>query len=398
MTQTRILPRFDFRVEVAAETVTGKVRTSNEDALLVAPELALFGVADGMGGLDSGEHASRTALDVVRGYLSTKEASKKLEEFCRTPTLEVRRSVFALLRGACEAAHEKLISEQESRGEKMGTTMDLCLFARDKAFVAHVGDARVFLARSKATLQITEDHLVHDPASVRRPGGQGRAPPRPLASGIGLPVPLRVDVFPVDLRRGDTIVLATDGAYAPLETEAAISHACRGTPRAICDAFVKSSLAKGGRDNASLVAIRIDERFLQRSDERGAFDATQLRDCPLFEGLPPSQILSVLSGTIEVELEAGSDVPPFDAGDHCAYVVLDGLVRTESGTTLGAPAVLFPESLVGVDLRTRRAAVIERVRSLRIRRDDFREICGHDPVLGMTLYERLATHIARLRG
>lgn len=393
MTQTRILPRFDFRVEIAAETVTGKVRESNEDALLVAPELALFGVADGMGGLDSGEHASRTALEVARTHLSTKHANKKLEEFCRSPTLEVRRDIFALLRAACEAAHDKLLVEQESRGEKMGTTMDLCLFARDKAFVAHVGDGRVFLARSKATLQITEDHLVHDPASVRRPGG-GRTP-RPLASGVGLPVPLRVDVFPVDLRRGDTIVLATDGAYAPMESEAAISHACRGTPRAICDAFVKSSLARGGRDNASLVAIRIDERFLQRSDERGAFETTSLRDCPLLEGLPPSSVLSVLSGSIEVELEAGADVPPFDAGDHCAYIVLDGLVKTETGTTLGPPAVLFPESLVGVDLRTRRATVVERLRTLRIRRDDFREICGHDPVLGMTLFEKLATHLAR---
>ncbi|MBL9026656.1 MAG: protein phosphatase 2C domain-containing protein [Myxococcales bacterium] len=396
MTQTRILPRFDFRVEIAAETVTGKVRATNEDALLVAPELALFGVADGMGGLDSGEHASRTALEVARAYLATKEANKKLEEFCRSPTLEVRRDVFALLRGACEAAHDKLVSEQESRGEKMGTTMDLCLFARDKAFVAHVGDGRVFLARSKATLQITEDHLVHDPASVRRPGGPGRTP-RPLASGVGLPVPLRVDVFPVDLRRGDTLVLATDGAYGPMESEAAISHACRGTPRAICDAFVKSSLARGGRDNASIVAVRIDERFLQRSDERGAFDTSVLRDCPLLEGLPPSSVLGVLSGSIEIELEAGADVPPFDAGDHCAYIVLDGLVKTESGTTLGAPAVLFPESLVGVDLRTRRAAVVERLRTLRIRRDDFREICAHDPVLGMTLFEKLATHIARTR-
>ncbi len=391
---TRILPRFDFRVEIAAESVTGKVREKNEDALLVAPELALFGVADGMGGLDSGEHASRTAIEVARAYLSTKEATRKLEEFCRTPTLEVRRSVFELLRGACEAAHDKLTREQEARAERMGTTLDLCLFARDKAFVAHVGDGRVFLARSKAVLQITEDHLVHDPQSIRRPGSAGRVP-RPLASGVGLPVPLRVDVFPVDLRRNDTIVLATDGAYGPFEGEAAISHACRGAPRAICDTFVKNSLQKGGRDNASLVVIRVDERFLQRADERGAIDAGQVRDCPLFEGLSPSSVLNALAGGIEVELEAGAVVPSFDAGDHCAYVVLDGLVRTEGGTTLGAPAVLFPESLVGVDHRTKGVTVVQRLRTLRIRRDDFREICAHDPVLGMALYERLATHIAR---
>ncbi len=394
MTTTRILPRFDFRVEICAETVTGKVRATNEDALLVAPEIALFGVADGMGGLDSGEHASRTALEVAKTRLSTKDATRKLEDFCRSPTLEQRRNVFALLRGACEAAHDKLVEDQAARGEKMGTTLDLCLFARDKAFVAHVGDGRVFLARSKATLQITEDHLVHDPASVRRPGGQSRAP-RPLASGVGLPVPLRVDVFPVDLRRGDTIVLATDGAYGPFDDEAGVSHACRGAPRAICDTFVKNSLARGGKDNASLVVIRVDERFLQRSDEKPSLDATLVRECPLFEALPPAAILGAISCGIEVELEPEAVVPPVEAGDHCAYVVLEGLVRTSSGTTLGAPALLFPESLVGVDLRVAGATVVERLRCLRIRRDDFREICAHDPVLGMGLYERLATHIAR---
>jgi PPM family protein phosphatase len=396
VTPTRILPRFDFRVEIAAETVIGKVRDKNEDALLVAPEMALFGVADGMGGLDSGEYASRTAVDVVRKHLATKDATRKLEEFCRAPTLEQRRAVFALLRGACEAAHEKLLADQETRGEKMGTTLDICLFARDKAFVAHVGDGRVFLARSKATLQITEDHLVHDPGSVRRPGGQTRAP-RPLASGIGLPVPLRVDVFPVDLRRGDTIVLATDGAYAPFDGEAAVSHACRGAPRAICDGFVKHSLARGGKDNASLVVIRVDERFLQRAEERGALDATLVRECPLFEGMQPAAILGAISSGIEVELEPGTEVPAFEAGDHCAYVVLEGLVKTPGGTTLGAPALLFPESLAGVDLRSGGATVVERLRSLRIRRDDFREICAHDPVLGMSLYERLATHLARTK-
>ncbi len=395
MKDARILPRFDFRVELAADSVTGKVREKNEDALLVAPEIALFGVADGMGGLDSGEHASRLAVETVREALGAKDALRAIEEFCRTPTLEQRRKVFAVLRRACEGAHERLVAEQEARGEKMGTTLDLCLFARDKAFVAHVGDGRVFLARAKATLQITEDHLVRDPSSVRRPGGGSRTP-RPLASGLGLPVPLRVDVFPVNLQRGDTVVLATDGAYAPFDDEAAISHACRGTPKAICEAFIRHSLSRGGRDNASLVVVRVDERFIQRADDRGAIDDTALvRQCPLFDGLAPAAVLAVLSSGIEVEVDEGGELPSFDAGDHCAYVLVDGLVKAAGGTTLGAPALVFPESLVGVDHRGGPAQVLSHLRCIRIRRDDFREVCQHDATLGMALFERLATHLAR---
>jgi serine/threonine protein phosphatase PrpC len=395
MTATRILPRFDFRVDIAVETVTGNVRDKNEDALLVAPELALFGLADGMGGLAAGEHASRIALEVARGRVATKEGARALDDYAQRPTLEHRRAVFALLRGACEDAHDRLLAEQDKRKDKMGTTMDLCLFVRDKAFVAHVGDGRVFLARSRATLQITEDHLVHDPGSIRRPDG-GSKKPRPLSSGIGLPVPVRVDVFPVDVRRGDTIVLATDGAYAPLEGEAAVTTACRGAPRAICDAFVKNSLAKGGKDNASVVAVRVDERFIQRAEDRGSDDIATLRTCPLLEGLGASAVLSALASGIEVEHAAGAEVPAFDAGDHCAYLLLAGLVKTPSGTTLGPPALLYPDSLVGVGAAAA-AVASEDMRAIRIRRDDFREVCQHDAALGSALYERLATHLARVR-
>ena len=397
---TKILPRFDFRVDIGAESVTGKVRERNEDALLVAPELALFGVADGMGGLTAGDVASRLALEVVKATIASKAATRTLEEYVKTPTLEVRRRVFDLLREAVAAAHARLVEEQETRGTPMGTTLDFCILVRDRVFVAHVGDGRVFLARSRATLQVTEDHLVHDPSRARRPDdGKKTKTPRPLASGVGLPVPLRVDVFPVDVRRGDTLVLASDGAYGPFETEAAITAACKGPPRAIAEEMVRHSLAKGGRDNASVIAIRIEDRFIARQEEspdRG-LDAAALAQSPLFEGLPMSSVLGALASGIEVEIEPGQEVPAFDAGDLCAYLVLDGLVTLPDGTTLGPPALLYPESLVGVDKPKRELArAAERLRGVRVRHDDFREVCQHDPSLGGALYKRLATHLARL--
>jgi hypothetical protein len=279
----------------------------------------------------------------------------------------------------------------------MGTTLDLCLFVREKAFVAHVGDGRVFLARSRATLQITEDHLVHDPSSARRPvDGTRTRQPRPLASGVGLAVPLRVDVFPVDVRRGDTLVLATDGAYGPFDDEAAITATCKGPPRAIAEEMVRHSLSRGGRDNASVIAVRIEDRFITRHGEVG-LDAGAIALSPLFEGLPTSSVLGALASGIEVEVEEGLPVPSFDAGDLCAYLILDGLVTLADGTSLGAPALLYPESLVGVEKPKRtEAKVAARLRGVRIRHDDFREVCAADPVLGNALYLRLATHLARV--
>src|SRR5213075_2707063 len=97
---------------------------------------------------------------------------------------------------------------------------DLCLFARDKAFLAHVGDGRAFLARAQATLQLTEDHVIREGGLIAKTTFKQEA--RPLSSAVGLPIPLRIDIFPVDLRRGDMIVLATDGAYNPVEDESAL--------------------------------------------------------------------------------------------------------------------------------------------------------------------------------
>ena len=389
----KVLPRFDFRVEIAAESATGKVREKNEDALLLAPELALFGVADGMGGLADGEHASRLALEAARAHLAGKDVTRALDQLSESPSLDRRRAVFDALRGACEKAHARLLEEQEKRGVSMGTTCDLCLFVRDKAFIAHVGDGRVLLVRPRATLQLTEDHLVRDPMSARF-GRESKRLPRPLSSGVGLAVPLRVDVFVVDLHRGDTIVLATDGAYGPFADEAAITSVCRGTPRVIADQIIKHSLAKGGRDNATIVVVRIEDRLVARSERAQGDDMSAFQHCPLFVGLPPASVIAALAAGIEVEIEEGKQIPSFEAGDLCAYIVLEGVVKL-GVTTLGAPALVFAESLVGVERPGQSALVVSRARCIRIRRDDFREVAEHDPGLGLALFQRLAGHLAR---
>jgi serine/threonine protein phosphatase PrpC len=393
---SRTLPRFDFRIDFASESVVGLVRSKNQDAILLAPEIGLFAIADGMGGLDAGERASRLALEVVADEFRGKSSVRSIRAYAEQPSLENRRKVFAALHRACSSAHERLVVEQRDQNLRMGTTLDVCLFVRDKAFVAHVGDGRVLLVRSRAMLQVTSDHVQFSAA----PGKGARRGPNPLSSGLGLPSPLRVDVVYVDVRRGDLLVLASDGAYGPFEDEGELATACRGTPSAVVAEIVKTSIDRGGLDNASVIALRVEERFLARtsseSDESDVLEG--LAHCPLFEGLPPTAVLAALSAGIEIELPAGTTLASVDAGDHCAYVVLDGAVREQDAVVLGAPALVFAESLVGVDHPGRITVQTEApTRCLRIRRDDFREVCAHDPLLGAALYERLATHLARRR-
>lgn len=397
MLANRILPRFDYRVDVVSRTEKGPVRELNEDALLVAPELALFGVADGMGGLDGGEVASRMALDSTRETFTAKDAHKVLDAYVASPQLENRRGVLALMRRACETAHAALLAEQDRRGPdtSMGTTLDLCLLVRDRAFFAHVGDGRAFLSRPSATILLTQDHVRHADAAYASRG------PKPLQSAIGVRAPLSVDTFFVELHKGDRIVLATDGAYTAVSDEASMTKLCQKPP----DAFVKElcdlAIEKGGRDNASVVVVRIGERFLSRassatlgpiSQRENDFGAIQQN--PLFTDLPPSRVLAALAAGIELDLPTDAVVRRVEAGDLCAYLVLDGVVKMGT-TSLGAPALLFAESLVGVAREPATATVVQHARLIRLRGDDFREVCAHDGALGAALFERLARHLAR---
>ena len=110
--------------------------------------------------------------------------------------------------------------------------------------------------------------------------------------------------------------------------------------------------------------------------------------------VPRPLALRLLSAAIDVDLPEGR-IPRIVARDRVAYIVLEGEVRRSDGTSLGAGAVLYAESLV--DARrptTYEAAGV--VRAVRLRADDFREVCAADLRLAATLYERLAKHLAHI--
>lgn len=402
MSATRILPRFDFRVQVASDTVVGSVRKLNEDALLLAPELALFGAADGIGGLHHGDIAAQLALESARQFLADKAAQRATEAYAKAPTLERRREVFGMLRAACDAAHARLHEEQARRGATMGTTLDLCLLVRDAAFIAHVGDGRVYLCRPRAVLQLTEDHVVRPVRGASVPPSQ-RPKSAPLANGIGLATALRVDCLFVELHKGDTVALLTDGAYGPYADEASLGAALRSAPcAAVSEAVTRHSVARGGRDNATILLVRIEERLVVRTEELSPHsgrrendrdDTETLRHCPLFVGLSTQQVLAALAAGIEVELEQGKTIKPNEANDLCAYVLLEGSVEVGPGPQ-SPPAIVFAASLAGVD-KSVIGTALERTRCVRFRCDDFQEVAANDPALGVALLQRLAGYLAR---
>ncbi|HEX7672511.1 MAG TPA: protein phosphatase 2C domain-containing protein, partial [Polyangiaceae bacterium] len=212
----QIVPRFDFRVAFKAVEDIGKSRDTNEDSHLVEPGLALFAVADGMGGHVGGEIASKLATDEVRKSIGGARSQAVMEAYVREPGLETRRAVLARLRRSVEHANERVRDEAKADPSLtgMGTTLDVVWLARDHAFVAHAGDGRVYLARPSAVLQLTQDH-----AELERLKATGLMNPHKrtgssrLMNAVGLTERIDVDTLFVDLSKGDRLLLCSDGVH-----------------------------------------------------------------------------------------------------------------------------------------------------------------------------------------
>ncbi|MEI9951252.1 MAG: protein phosphatase 2C domain-containing protein [Pseudomonadota bacterium] len=396
-----ILPWFDFRAEYALASDVGATREQYEDAALLAPELGVFAVADGMGGHLAGEIAAQLAVEQVKQSLSGRSARRALDAYVACADLNARRRVFAELKRALERANAfiRADAEQNPAHRGMGTTLDVVWFARDHAFIAHAGDGRVYLARQRAVLQLTADHSAQ---SVSKIDGFGRLMAPSAGSGItnalGIHEVVTVDMLFVDVSRGDRLLICSDGVYGQIESESELSELLRNGSAGHAARDLVAHAARHGRDNATAIVVEIGDRFVKRKDhDRGlnAADLERARQSPLLVDLPLSFALTALSAAVEIEVGEGQGVSRAVANDLVSYIVLDGVVRFPDERRVGAGALLYPESLLGV-LGQGDAPVCEQTtRLLRVRADDFAEICS-DPRLASELYRRLALHLARL--
>ena len=230
----------------------GPVRKENQDhaeaVTLRSPRATVLLVCDGMGGANSGALASTLAagayLERLRGLLS---GSKK-------------NAVLAPLwmRDACVAANEAVFSRacKEPANAGMGTTLVSAVIVGHRAEIINVGDSRAYLIRGKTLEQVSRDHSVVAELVERgelTPEQALHHPNRNLITrAVGVEDAVESDFFSLHLRRGDRLLLCSDGLSNTLSEEELITlaHAGRSASKA-CHALVDRALDKGARDNVS---------------------------------------------------------------------------------------------------------------------------------------------------
>jgi serine/threonine protein phosphatase PrpC/LysM repeat protein len=260
-------------LQVAAISDQGMRRDSNEDSVSWMDEgeganlATLLVVADGIGDAASGEVASREAIDQlqqeVSGYLAA-------------------GNILGRLRAAIERAnrHVYRLAESEEAYHGMGTTLSAAVITRNKLYVAHVGDSRVYLIRDGEAMQVSSDHtwIADEVESGRMTIDEAAHHParKAINRGIGISASVHADTYgPLQLLEGDVVLLCTDGLSDLVEDDEIAQLVSAHEPVEGLPELVRLANSRGGPDNVSIVAARLAPE--------PEFAATP--DRPIFDGL-----------------------------------------------------------------------------------------------------------------
>jgi PPM family protein phosphatase len=240
------------RACAAGVSHVGKVRGNNEDRILLAPELGLYAVFDGLGGHAAGEVAAQLASDTLRAFVGSQQPSAKLAP---------RELLGVALNAASAAVFDRARQQLECAG--MGTTVVVCLLVEpDRVLIAHVGDSHAYQLRGDRLQMLTRDHTVAEQwiqdgwlPEVAKKYYMGRE----LTRSLGREATVQADVIEVDIEANDRLLLCSDGLFGFVSNEA-IQHALddQGSPDQQVHALLELALDAGGSDNISAIVIAED--------------------------------------------------------------------------------------------------------------------------------------------
>ena len=268
-------PARDIIVHVFGRTDVGRTREHNEDAFVVAdlttgnatlqpevrshvvgPRGTLFMVADGMGGAAAGEIASAMAVEVVvRDLVMRWSASSSTDP----------ANFVAAVRAATEHANARIHryagEHREYRG--MGTTATIAGLLGDTLYVAQVGDSRGYLVRDGQARQITKDQSLMqrlvEAGEITAEEAEVSDRRNIILQALGPEPQIRVDLTHQQVRRGDVLILCSDGLSGLVRADE-IARAVREEPElvALCKRLIDTANSAGGPDNITVIAARFD--------------------------------------------------------------------------------------------------------------------------------------------
>lgn len=232
----------------------GRKRPDNEDALLLDDGLGLYAVADGMGGHQAGEIASRLVLDTIHSQLIAHGTPPDAQD-----AMAARRRLQRAVAAANQAVFERSLTDPACQG--MGSTVAAVWLVGSALLAINVGDSPIFHLRGESMAQISVTHnlAAEGGSGVPRAAGQdARSPWRHvLTRAMGVGASVEADLCAMPLQAGDGIVIASDGLSDAVAAEEIAALARRFAPAEACRRLIDAANARGGEDNISVIVISL---------------------------------------------------------------------------------------------------------------------------------------------
>jgi len=262
----------EIRLKLFGRTDVGQIREHNEDNFLIAdltrqsrglmeadreqvvgPGGNVFGVCDGMGGAAAGEVASKLAVDIIYEKMISGGSPGDRDELARRLVATVEEAGLRIFNEAR--------ADRTRRG--MGTTSTVAALLDSRLFLAQVGDSRAYLLRGDALVQVTRDQsLVNqliEAGQLTEEEAETFEHNNIILQALGTAETVQVDLTYVDLRRGDTLLLCSDGLSGMVRAEdirsALLSHP---DPLDACKELTLRANQAGGHDNITVIVVRFE--------------------------------------------------------------------------------------------------------------------------------------------
>lgn len=250
-----------MRITSCGMTDVGMKRGHNEDNYLINEELNLFVVADGMGGHAGGEYASAICVNTIEEIVTSMELMGGEPVDSDDPVEVARERLRYAIRLAGRRIFEKATEEPEYHG--MGTTAVCVLIEAGNAYIAHVGDSRVYLCREGRCEQVTEDHsLVNHKVKlglITAEEAKTHKMKNVITRSLGYQEDVEVDVQVRAVRRNDRFLLCSDGLSGYFEEEELGQLLSGLGPQEAARRLIELSCERGGDDNITAVIARVED-------------------------------------------------------------------------------------------------------------------------------------------
>lgn len=241
-------------VQIGLKTDRGLKRRNNEDAYFVIPEDKVYMIADGLGGYNSGEVASRQTVSLLADRIKENpiaqvQGTENIRDYLVNAIKEVNKKIWVMA-----ASNEEY--------KNMATTLVLVYIHRKQAYIANVGDSRAYLFRKSELVQLTEDHSIVaemvKAGQIEKEEARRHPERNQITRAIGAEETVIPNIYEVRIEKDDMILLCTDGLYGELSDDKIVDILKRSENMSeACTDLVTEANRAGGNDNITVVCLKL---------------------------------------------------------------------------------------------------------------------------------------------